>query len=273
MLFSGFTLVSRVGLTASLKPWDLAILRFGIGGLVLLPVLVRNGLGRIGLRDALALAFTGGLGFAACAYAGFALAPATHGAVLLHGTLPLSTYLLARAQHAGASGARVAGLPLIALGVAAMAWEGVSRGTPLQWLGDAALLLASLSWSAYGLQVQRMGLRPAHCASIVAVLSMGASVPAFVALPGVHHTAAQWHEWVLQAVFQGLLIGVVSIYVYSAALARLGPERTAVLTAAVPCVTTLGAVLLLHESPSWPVLAGIALVTAGMLVSLLSRRP
>jgi drug/metabolite transporter (DMT)-like permease len=45
-----------------------------------------------------------------------------------------------------------------------------------------------------------------------------------------------------------------------------------VLTAAVPCATTLGAMTLLHESPSLPVLAGIALVTAGMLVSLLWPR-
>jgi len=50
------------------------------------------------------------------------------------------------------------------------------------------------------------------------------------------------------------------------------PHRTAVLTAAVPCVTTAGAVVLLHESPSPLVLAGIASVTAGMLLSLLQGR-
>ena len=271
-LFSGFALVSRAGLTASLKPWDLVVLRFGIGGLLLLPVLVRSGLPKIALRDAVALAFTGGLGFAACAYAGFALAPASHGAVLLHGTLPLSTYLLARARRGGASGQGIAGLPFIALGVAAMAWEGISRSASSQWLGDAALLLASFSWSAYGLLVRRIGLAPAHCASIVAVLSMGMSVPAVLLFAGVRYSAAAAHEWLLQAVFQGVLVGAVSIYVYSAAISRLGPERTALLTASVPCVTTLGAVVLLHESPSATVLAGISLVTAGMLVSLLWRR-
>ncbi|HET7525138.1 MAG TPA: DMT family transporter, partial [Burkholderiaceae bacterium] len=263
--------ISRVGLTTSLKPWDLAVLRFGIGGLVLLPVLVRSGFRGIAMRDAVALAFTGGLGFAACAYAGFALAPASHGAVLLHGTLPLSTYVLARAWGTGASGAHTSGLPFIALGVGSMGWEGVSAGTPLQWVGDAALLLASVSWAGYGLLVRRVGLPPAHCASIVAVLSMASFVPAFLALSWGRYSVADWHGWLLQALFQGLLVGAVSIYVYSTALARLGPERTALLTASVPCVTTLGSVVFLHESVSATVLVGIALVTTGTLVSLFGR--
>jgi drug/metabolite transporter (DMT)-like permease len=270
-LFSGFTLVSRAGLTASLKPWDLAALRFGIGGLLMLPVLLRCGFAKIRLRDALALALTGGLGFAACAYAGFALAPASHGAVLLHGTLPLSTFLLARKGRNGMSATSAAGLAFMGLGIAAMATEGAGRNTPSQWLGDAALVLASFSWSAYGLLARKLALPPAHSASIVAVLSLAMSTPVFLALPGLHFSSASWHEWLLQGVFQGLLVGAVSIYAYSNAVVRLGPQRTAVLTAAVPCVTTAGAVLLLHESLSIFVLAGIGLVTAGMLISLLSK--
>ncbi len=270
-LFSGFTLVSRAGLTASLQPWDLAALRFGIGGLLLLPALVRHGFGKVAPRDALALAFTGGLGFAACAYVGFALAPAAHGAVLLHGTVPLTTYLIARAQGTPTTRARLAGLGVIALGVAAMAAAGALRNTASEWVGDGALLLASFSWSAYGLLVQRAGLRPAQSAAIVAVLSMCTALPALWLIPSVHFSTAPWHEWLFQAVFQGLLIGAVSITVYSNALARLGAQRTAALTAAVPCVTALGAVWVLHESPSWLVLTGIALVTSGMLIALFWR--
>src|SRR5262249_20373928 len=91
-LFSSFTLVSRLGLSASLRLPDLAVLRFAIGGTLLLPVLLRHGLGQVSWRSAIALAVFGGLGFAPLAYAGFQLAPASHGAVLLHGTLPLFTH-------------------------------------------------------------------------------------------------------------------------------------------------------------------------------------
>jgi drug/metabolite transporter (DMT)-like permease len=158
---------------------------------------------------------------------------------------------------------------MIALGVMAMASESALRSTALQLAGDCALLMASFSWSAYGLLARKIGWSPAHSASIVAVLSMCAYVPVFVLVsPLSGFGAAAWREIALQVVFQGVLIGAVSIFVYSKSVAVLGAARTASLSAAVPCVTTLGASLLLRETPSLISLVGVALVTAGMLVSL-----
>jgi drug/metabolite transporter (DMT)-like permease len=269
-LFSGFTLVSRLGLTSSLGPSDLAVLRFGIGGLLMLPVLARHSLSKLRARDVIALAFFGGLGFAFCAYAGFALAPAAHGAVLLHGTLPLTTYLLA-----GGASARPGrgGLLIIAFGIVAMASESVAQSTPIQLVGDGALLLASFSWSTYGLLAGRIGLPPAHSASIVAVLSMCAYLPVFLLLPHQGLFSIGWRELLLQAVVQGVLIGAVSIFVYSKAVALLGATTISLATAAVPCVTTLAATFFLHEVASPIALTGVALVTAGMILSLRTKSP
>src|SRR5262244_3205578 len=91
-----FTPVSGLGLTTCLRLPDVAALRFGIGGTLLLPVLVRRGLAGVSWRRAAALACFGGVEFAPLAYAGFSLAPAAHGAVLLHGMLPLFTHALTR---------------------------------------------------------------------------------------------------------------------------------------------------------------------------------
>src|SRR5690606_303668 len=84
LLFSGFVVVSRLGFSTVLTLPAIAALRFGIGGLVLSPILIRHGLSGLRLREAVALAVMGGLGFALFAYAGFVLAPAAHGSVLLH---------------------------------------------------------------------------------------------------------------------------------------------------------------------------------------------
>lgn len=95
-LFASFTVISRMGLTStSLALPELAMLRFGVAGLILLPVLLRRGLGPLRWWQAASLAITGGLGFALFAYTGFRLAPASHGGVLLHGTIPLFTVVLA----------------------------------------------------------------------------------------------------------------------------------------------------------------------------------
>lgn len=271
-LFSGFTLFSRLGLASSLKLIDIAALRFAISGLVLLPVLLRHGFSGIKLRDAVALAFLGGLGFALCAYTGFMLAPAAHGAVLLHGTLPLFTFAIVwSTSSASTSGRRLVGLLAIFLGIVAMAWDSVATSSIRQLLGDGALLLASICWSAYGVLARRHGLAPAHSASIVAVLSMCCFSPVYLMLPGKAIFLASWQEVLLQGVFQGVLIGAISIFVYSRAVASLGAVDTSLFTAAVPCVTTIAAFFLLEEVPSALAICGVLVVTIGMAISMKSQ--
>lgn len=268
LLFSSFTLVSRLGLTSSLTLPDLAALRFGIGGVLLLPVLVRSGLRRETRRHAAALAFLGGLGFALLAYAGFSLAPAAHGSVLLHGTLPLFTSVIASggALRRGARG-RIAGLVLIGAGVGLMAYDSLAVASPRQLLGDGFLLLASLSWSSYGVLSRRVGLPPATAAATVAVLSGAVFLPVYAIWPGKALLAAGARELLLQATVQGVLIGAVSIFVYTRAVAALGPSATALFAAAVPCLTTLAAVPLLSERPTGTAVAGVAVVTFGMVLA------
>jgi len=43
-IWSGWIVVARLGLRASLTPWDIAALRFGVAGLLLLPYLLNKGL-------------------------------------------------------------------------------------------------------------------------------------------------------------------------------------------------------------------------------------
>jgi drug/metabolite transporter (DMT)-like permease len=268
-LFSSFTLVSRLGFSSSLKLPDIAALRFGIGGILLLPVLLRYGLRGVDWRNAATLAFFGGLGFALLAYAGFSLAPAAHGAVLLHGTLPLFTCAIMRvtAQQQGARH-RTVGIVLIAAGIALMGYDSLARANARQLLGDGFLLLASLFWSTYGVLSRRLGLPPAQGAAIVAVLSMASFLPLYALFPGKALFVVSARELLLQAVVQGVLIGAVSIFVYTRAVAALGATETALFTAAVPCVTTLAAIPLLCEFPTKVALAGVGVVTLGMVMAM-----
>lgn len=269
LLFSSFTLVSRLGLASSLRVQDLAVLRFTISGMLMLPVLLHFGLARLRWRDAAALTITGGLGFALFAYTGFSLAPAAHGGVLLHGTLPLFTFAMAwLASSMTITERRAWGLCAILSGVVAMAWDTVAGGNLRQLLGDGSLLLASLCWASYGLLARRLDLPPAHSAAIVAVLSMCCYLPVYLLLPERNLVSAPWPELVLQGLFQGVLIGTVSIVVYSKAVATLGAMETALFTAAVPVVTTLIAALLMGEVPGAWVWAGIVVVTVGMVISM-----
>ena len=273
LLFSSFTLASRLGFSGALRLPDIAALRFGIGGLLLLPVLLRHGLSGVRWRDAAALVCFGGLGFALAAYAGFSLAPAAHGAVLLHGTLPLFTFVILRLTSGERPSARrIAGILIIGCGVLLMAYDSWMHATLHQLAGDGFLLLASLLWSAYGVWSRRLGLPPAQGAAIVAVFSMCCFLPAYAVLPGKALLLVGTRTLLVQALVQGVLIGAVSIFVYTRAVATLGPATTALFTAAVPCVTTLAAIPLLGERPSIVGALGVVTVTVGMVTALRARR-
>jgi drug/metabolite transporter (DMT)-like permease len=261
--------VSRFGLSMALKLPDIAALRFGIAGLLLSPILFRHGFSGLRPLQVIVLAALGGLGFALFAYAGFLLAPAAHGAILLHGTLSLTTAVLLWAFGLGAVRAgQGAGLIAIGLGIAAMTWDGFAHSSIRLLIGDLCLLLASLSWSGYGIYVKRLGLAAIRASAIVAVISALIFLPFYAILPGKMLLQANWRDLVLQAGFQGVLIGTVSIFIYTRAVALLGATEVSFFTAAVPGITTLGGYVLLGETPSFATLAGVSLVSLGMLIAL-----
>lgn len=269
-LFASFTLLSRLGITkSSLSTPDIALLRFAVAGTLMLPLLLRFGLGGLRLWHAVLLALTGGIGFAGSAYIGFSLAPASHGGALLHGTIPLFTALLGALATRAWPGRRAwAGLLLIQAGALAVFMDSGPGGSSSQHLGDLALLLAGASWAAYGLLCQRFRLPPLHTMSLVAVGSLLCFLPIYVWLPGTGLLHADWRDIAFQAVFQGMMIGVVSGLLYTRAVALLGASVPALFTAAVPCITALAGIRLLGEYPSPLIWAGIACITSGMVIAL-----
>src|SRR3954453_14520206 len=82
-IWSGWIVIARLGLRSSLTPWDIAALRFGVAGVLLLPYVARHGL---------ALAQLGWIGVAAIVLGGAApvffantglmFAPAAHAGAL-----------------------------------------------------------------------------------------------------------------------------------------------------------------------------------------------
>jgi drug/metabolite transporter (DMT)-like permease len=269
LLFSSFTLVSKLGFASALKVTDIAAIRFFVAGALLFPVLCNFGLKGLRVIDVLALTLSGGVGFALLAYIGFSMAPSSHGAVLLHGTLSLFSTLLAfvifRQKF---SGLRLFGLIGVFIGICAMGWDSAAGSSNKQSLGDLALLAASISWSTYGLIAQKLKLKPAHSAAIVAVFSSLIYLPIYICLPGKEILSSNLTQILIQVFFQGILIGAGSIFIYSMAVHILGAVETALFTAAVPCVTTIVAIFLLSEIPSVFSIVGVGFVTLGMIVAM-----
>jgi drug/metabolite transporter (DMT)-like permease len=75
-----------------------------------------------------------------------------------------------------------------------------------------------------------------------------------------------------QMVYQGVGTVAISGITFTTMIRYYGPVRSTMITALVPGLSALAAALLLGEALPWNVLAGLALVSAGILFGVRQKR-
>ncbi|WP_445287637.1 DMT family transporter [Variovorax atrisoli] len=269
---SAWQLVSRHGVTTTLGPIDLALLRYGIPALLLMPLWF--GRKRIAPKASLpvlaVLVAGGGLPFGLLVLAGAQWAPASHMGIFMAGSLPLFTAIgawLHKRQRI--EGIRLAGLACIAIGMALFAADSFRGGTSSTgWRGDLLFLAAAMLWAAHSLAFAHCGLTPWQGAAFVngwSTLLLSMLVLPFAGVPKL--LAAPWPDVALQATTQGVVAGLLGLVVYMVAVARLGAPRASLSAALVPVLTTLGAVAWMNEPVTGAALAALSLVVPGIVLA------
>jgi drug/metabolite transporter (DMT)-like permease len=270
-IWAGWSAVTRLAVTTSLDAWDIAALRFGVAGLLLAPIVLRRGLARDRLGwPGLGAIITGlGAPYVLVAAAGLRFAPASDQGALNPGCMPLFVALIA----AVAIGERLArtrklGLALILAGaLVIVGWhvEDWSAGwTASRRVGDALFLCASFLTTCFTLVMSRAKLDPLHATSLVATGSLVIYLPVYLVLFGTRLARLSLADLAVQAIFQGVLVTIISIVLYGRAVAILGASNGAAFGALVPAWSALFAILLLGEWPSQTGWLGIALISAGV---------
>ena len=267
-IWTGFILVSRAGGKGLLTGWDVAALRFGVGGLVAVFFLRRVKLPPI---EVIALfSVFGGIGYAVTVYTAFRLAPAAHASVLMPGALPFATAVIAWLwlKQAPSRLQRVA-LGLVFAGIVLTAADTLSHGaqiTGLQLIGDALFLCGSSAWAMFTLLLRRYPMPPLAATVATTLGSAVVYLPLWwLFLPSTLGQAPA-AEIAMQAVYQGVLVVFVAMLLYTFAVRRLGPQPVALMMAVVPGLSALAAVPVLGEPLSLFSLAGLAAVTAGAVL-------
>jgi drug/metabolite transporter (DMT)-like permease len=267
-IWSGWIVVARLGLRTSLTPWDIAALRFGVAGLLLLPYVFRNGLAidRLGWAG-LAAIVLGGAAPVFLANAGLLFAPAAHAGALFPGTMPLMVALLAAALLKEAfTTAKKVGFAFILSGVLGIAWGSGGELGSLQNVGHGLFLSAGLAWAFYTVAMRKARLDGLHAAAISAVGSMILYLPVFAILPGGTLARASWSDVALQAVVQGVLTAIVSLLLYGRAVSILGASSGAAFAALCPAMTALLAIPILGEWPTSLDWMAVGLISVGVYV-------
>jgi drug/metabolite transporter (DMT)-like permease len=274
LLYAGQFVLSRWSIQRTLSLWDLAALRFAAAGLLLLPVVLRHGLAGaagVGWGRSLALTVTAGGPYTPIMFAGLALAPAGHGAVIIPGATPVvSTVLVWLWFGERPWPAQLAGLALVVVGLVLVGWPGISGGAGERtWLGDLLFVVAGVLWGLFTVLARRWQVHPLRATAMVWMLAL-AYLPVYAVLAGSRLLQAPRGEVVFQALYQGVGVAIVALALYSWAIRVLGASFASLFMPLVPVLGMLLAVPVLGEIPARIQLVGVLAVSMGM--GLAARR-
>lgn len=268
LMWSAFSLVSRMGGKSVLTPYDVYALRVITAAVILLPFAGRLPPkawrdGRLWLLTTLC-----SLIYCPLVYTGFKYAPAAHGGILLAGMQPLLISLVLWLMTGKAPGrGRATGLLLITGGIVCAAVPYFNAWSPASAWGDLLIFLSSVSWAFYSVLASRWGYSPWGLTCAIAFGSLIAYLPVYLLCLPKALEAAPLSAIITQGLYQGLFATILAMLTYLKAISILGTERCAPLLALVPIVIGLVAVPLLDEALTGWLMAGLVLVSAGALIA------
>jgi drug/metabolite transporter (DMT)-like permease len=282
VLFGVSVVATRI-VAQQMPPISLAVLRFGLGSLILLLclVVVAPGYLYVARRDLALFLLLGAVPFGAFPVlfdAGLRLTTASRGALML-ATMPLWTAVLAwLAREERPDARQMMGIALTIVGVGiVLAEHGLTwQETARTMLGDGMMLAAALCGAVYSALAPRALAR--YTATTVTAYTMAAGV--LLLLPGAC-TERGWKAaagldatGIVLVLFLGLLGGALGYLCLTYSLTHLAPTQATIYVNVNPVVAAALAGLLLDEQLTIAFGAGLIAVIGGvLLVNVSARRP
>lgn len=263
---------TSIGRADGFSAGDLAMLRYGVAALILLPFLLRRFHVAMAIGWGRLLVLTAMIGplFALFINAGYGIAPLSHAVVISPGVTMLVANVMAIVfDRRPMPINRRIGMALLVGGLVAIAADQPDLRPDSElpvWVGDLCFLVSGTLWGIFTWLVGRWQLPPVETTAAVSVLSSIIFVPIHILAIGA--TSMPAALWVEQAVYQGVLGGALAIVAFAGAVMRLGAGTAALFPALLPPAAILAGVVMAGTAPSILALCGIALATSGLAVSL-----
>jgi drug/metabolite transporter (DMT)-like permease len=264
---AGFV-AAKHGISVGFSPADLAFHRFFWSGLLLMPVALREGIadfGGIGWSRGLLMSVLAGPPQAMTAYTGFILVPLGHGTTIQPACAALFGLILATAMlHEKATLPRIFGGAAIISGLMVFGAESLTTIGREGVGGDLLFVTAGFFWAMFGTLLRYFRLSGTRAIAMVGVLSVVVYAPLYAIFVGFHNLLhMSLAENLVQVVVQGVLAGVLPIYLFARAVILLGAGRAATFPALVPGFGLIIGYLALGVVPSLPQITGLVIVVVG----------
>jgi drug/metabolite transporter (DMT)-like permease len=273
-----YTVFARWGIVQGLHSPDLTVLRFGVAGIVTLPILWLSWrrdpaqlLGR--WRVWLAVAFLAGTPFGLLMFGALQFAPASHAAVFPFTAMSVMGMLLsARVFGERLQARKLAGIAIVLCGLVLLSGLDSTSFTARAALGDAMFVAAGTLWAGFGISLRRYRLDPLLATAVVSFSALITYVPVYLGFTGAERLiAATPAVFWLEVLVQGLIAGAGTLYTYAKMVSLLGPSRAAIFPALAPGLAALMAWPILGHVPGTVEIAGLIVAMAGLLMAVTAR--
>jgi drug/metabolite transporter (DMT)-like permease len=272
-IWSGWLIVTKVGAESTLTIFDIAALRFGLSGLVSLPIVIYYKPWRgMPIHRIAVMAVLAGVPYVLLSYAAFTFAPAAYGGVFMNGVLPAMTlalgwfWLKERPRWS-----QVGGAALIIAGAVLAATEAINGSVPGAWIG-ALLFLTAASWFSVYLILNRLWqVTPAQVLLVLSVLSGLIYVPIWYLFLPSNLAEAAPSQVLLQGAYQ-MLPNLVGLNLLTLAVRNVGASVSAAIMSGVPSLGAILGLVLLDESLGTMTWAGILVLSLGILMTAIRPR-
>jgi drug/metabolite transporter (DMT)-like permease len=204
------------------------------------------------------------------AYTGFMLVPLGHGTTIQPACAALSGLILATlvlGEHPTAQ--RIIGGATIIAGLLVFGAESITTIGSHGVGGDLLFATAGLFWATFGILLRYWRVSGTRAVAAVGALSVVVFAPLhalFVGYDGILRMSLA--ENMLQVVVQGILAGMLPIFLFARAVILLGAGRTATFPALVPGFSMIIGYLALGVVPSIPQVIGLVIVVIGFRFAL-----
>jgi drug/metabolite transporter (DMT)-like permease len=275
LIWSGWVVVSRLGVVQTLTIYDMVALRFLVDAIAVSPFVVSCWPRNLCWWKVVLLGCGPGAPYLLFAFTGMKFAPASHAGILMNGSLPILAALIGWLWLGDRSSNRtVIGLTIILSGCVMIGLDRRSGGaTPDAWIGHLFFLSAACILAAYMVATKFWQLAPLQAMVAIPTVNLVWFGPVYLAFLPSAIDQAPWSEILLQGIYQGLAPSILGVLFFTMAIRSIGPTPTAAVMAGVPGLAALLAIPVLGEWPSMLAWIGLAVVTTGILLTTRRQPP
>lgn len=270
-----YTVFARWGMAHGLSSPDLTVLRFGVAGILMLPVMVvacRRDVTQFTTRWRVwaLVVVLAGTPFGLLMFGALQFAPPSHAAVFPFTAMSVMGMVLGAVVLGDRMTLRrIAGIAVVLTGLVLVSGVEASSLTLRASIGDAMFLAAGTLWAGFGIVLRKHRLDPLLATVVISISALFTYVPAYFGFTGGQGLvlAAPFVLWT-EVLVQGVIAGAGTLYTYSKMVSLLGPSRAAVFPALAPGLAALMAWPVLGHVPAPMETMGLVLVMAGLIIAV-----